>query len=203
MVKLDLLAQDDSSGWMNILFIVVVAVFWAVGGLIKATGNRNQKQGAQKPSQPSSDGRKRETWLQQLAKKAEEIQRAMEMGGSKEQPRPPRQPQERPVESSRPSEGRVAVRTGRGGRPVLVYERQGPQRPAEEPRQQPATQAESQVAAERTSMSAAKKTIPADHVSSLVIDYTDPDAMKKAILHYEILGKPMALRDPFERISAS
>ena len=28
-----------------------------------------------------------------------------------------------------------------------------------------------------------------------VIDYSDPDALKKAILHYEILGKPLALRD--------
>jgi hypothetical protein len=28
-----------------------------------------------------------------------------------------------------------------------------------------------------------------------VIDYSDPDALKKAILHYEILAKPLALRD--------
>lgn len=32
-----------------------------------------------------------------------------------------------------------------------------------------------------------------------VIDYRDPDALKKAILHYEILGKPVALRDLSER----
>jgi hypothetical protein len=28
-----------------------------------------------------------------------------------------------------------------------------------------------------------------------LIDYSDPDALKKAILHYEVLGKPLALRD--------
>jgi hypothetical protein len=32
-----------------------------------------------------------------------------------------------------------------------------------------------------------------------IIDYNDPDALKKAILHYEIFGKPLALRKPSER----
>jgi hypothetical protein len=34
---------------------------------------------------------------------------------------------------------------------------------------------------------------------AIVIDYSDPDALKKAILHYEILGRPLALRDSFEQ----
>jgi hypothetical protein len=29
-----------------------------------------------------------------------------------------------------------------------------------------------------------------------IIDYNDPDALRKAVLHYEILGKPLSLRDP-------
>lgn len=37
---------------------------------------------------------------------------------------------------------------------------------------------------------------------AVLIDYSDPDALKKAILHYEILGKPIALRDPSEQIAA-
>jgi hypothetical protein len=35
-----------------------------------------------------------------------------------------------------------------------------------------------------------------------VIDYSDPDALKKAILHYEILGKPIALRDASDEPSS-
>jgi hypothetical protein len=46
-------------------------------------------------------------------------------------------------------------------------------------------------------------TAPANHASPPIIDYTDPDALEKAILQYEILGKPMALRNPFERTFAS
>jgi len=34
-----------------------------------------------------------------------------------------------------------------------------------------------------------------------VIDYSDPDALKKAILQYEILGRPMALRDTTDQTS--
>jgi hypothetical protein len=31
-----------------------------------------------------------------------------------------------------------------------------------------------------------------------ILDYDDPDALRRAILHYEILGKPLAFRDLFE-----
>jgi hypothetical protein len=39
---------------------------------------------------------------------------------------------------------------------------------------------------------------PADLEAPPVLDYGDPDALRKAILHYEILGKPLAFRDLFE-----
>jgi hypothetical protein len=42
---------------------------------------------------------------------------------------------------------------------------------------------------------------PAGFESTALIDYSDSDALKKAILHYEILGKPLALRDESERSS--
>jgi hypothetical protein len=39
---------------------------------------------------------------------------------------------------------------------------------------------------------------PADLELPPLIDYCDPDALRKAILQYEILGKPLAFRDLFE-----
>ncbi|MHC4521575.1 MAG: hypothetical protein ACYTAS_23535, partial [Planctomycetota bacterium] len=158
-----------------------------------------------------------------LAKKAQDIKHAIEREGSKEQPHYSYRPQEHPIEASRPPEGRVAVRTDRGGRSALVYERQGPQRPAEKPRQlarakagpKAAFQAKRRIAAEslnvpvipqepmRTPVRAPRTTAPVDYASPPIIDYTDRDALEKAILQYEILGKPMALRDPFERTFAS
>ncbi len=38
----------------------------------------------------------------------------------------------------------------------------------------------------------------ADFEPPAIIDYRDPDALQKAILHYEIFGKPLAFRDLFE-----
>ncbi|MHC4749955.1 MAG: hypothetical protein ACYTFW_08780, partial [Planctomycetota bacterium] len=32
--------NDDSEGWMNILFVVVLAVFWIIGGIVKAKGKK-------------------------------------------------------------------------------------------------------------------------------------------------------------------
>jgi len=40
---------------------------------------------------------------------------------------------------------------------------------------------------------------PASLGPDTIIDSADPDALRKAILHYEILGKPLALRDTPER----
>jgi hypothetical protein len=38
--------------------------------------------------------------------------------------------------------------------------------------------------------------------SDLLIDYSDSDALRRAIVQYEILGKPLALRNPLERTAA-
>ncbi|GAF93489.1 unnamed protein product [marine sediment metagenome] len=36
----------------------------------------------------------------------------------------------------------------------------------------------------------------AKHLAEILLDYSDPDDLKRAILHYEILGKPLSLRGP-------
>ena len=53
----DILAQvipagpgDDAEGWMNILFVVVLAVFWVISGVIKATSKRPQDRQKQQAS---------------------------------------------------------------------------------------------------------------------------------------------------------
>lgn len=42
---------------------------------------------------------------------------------------------------------------------------------------------------------------PAGFEATAVIDYSDPDALKKALLHYEILGRPLGLRDTPDQTS--
>jgi hypothetical protein len=34
------------------------------------------------------------------------------------------------------------------------------------------------------------------HLSEILSDYSDPEELRRAILHYEILGRPLSLRGP-------
>jgi hypothetical protein len=40
----------------------------------------------------------------------------------------------------------------------------------------------------------------AKYLSEILSDYEDPEKLRRAILHYEILGKPLSLREPGEHI---
>ena len=40
----------------------------------------------------------------------------------------------------------------------------------------------------------------AKYLSEILSDYDDPEKLRRAILHYEILGKPISLREPAEHI---
>jgi hypothetical protein len=40
----------------------------------------------------------------------------------------------------------------------------------------------------------------AEHLPEILSDYAEPDELRRAILHYEILGRPLSLRDPSGQI---
>ena len=238
MAQLRVLAQRDGEEWVNILFIVAVAVFWAIGGLIKAAGARkNAPQNRRQDRSRPADAQKQGTWQQRLARKAEEIKQAADerIRTLQEQAESPSSAPEAPVRD-RPTQGRVTVRTRRGGESVLVYERHDPHKAAEEKQRLAAQAAHAQQAAERRRRAHLKAKPPqvmsvqsplpdalsemgqrpepldldeslpkaapqAGYTASSLIDYTDADALKRAILHYEILGKPLSLRDPFQSCS--
>jgi hypothetical protein len=49
-------------------------------------------------------------------------------------------------------------------------------------------------------LSPSEETLSTAYLPGLLSDYSDPDQLRRAILHYEILGKPMALREPPDSI---
>jgi hypothetical protein len=49
---------------------------------------------------------------------------------------------------------------------------------------------------ERIHLDTPEKKLESEDLPELVLDYTDPDELSKAILHYEILGPPVSLRNP-------
>lgn len=207
---------------MDILFWVVVAAVWAIGGIVKAAGSKRKGQkrppGSPKPA-------RQESFLERLAKKAEELQHAAERQGKQGAERPGRMDsqgrQQRPAEPPpQAAPGQVTVRTGRGGQPVLVYERQrspsaAPRERSTPPRSEPEQRRMPKPATELTPrqtpvVSPVSEDIPSRRPltpkpnaairagDSLLVDYSDPGALRRAILQMEILGKPLALREPFD-----
>lgn len=232
-VQLDWLAQGPNlEDWGDVLVIAIMALLWLAGALAKVLTSRK---GSQQEGQAHPQARKRETWQERLARKAQEMQRAAEAKGRQlEQEARARTQTARPS----PPAGKITVRTDQKGDSVMVYER-----PAGEPQTQRQQQAARQRSARQAIQAAGKRaaTVPAvepqieiggpgyepalegmtgvlgEPPESLVpaavrseasrepaggfhlgaiIDYSDPDALRKAILHYEILGKPIALREP-------
>jgi len=212
-----------------IVFLLVAAFWAVGALLKAVSARRTASQSQRPGRQKSSDDRKRESWQQRLTRKADEIQRAAQEHVHKMEEQAGGAPSsERPREPSRSDRGRVTVRTRPGGESVLVYERQEPaetpqqrqrraaqlyqerQEEARRLRQQRLQAAEKRLRVETPSnqpepvsvpdVSAATAEAPAPaYAASTLIDYSDADALRSAILHYEILGKPLSLRDPFEQ----
>jgi hypothetical protein len=224
--QLHLIAQMDSDQWINFLILLIMAVFWLFGTLIKAAAKRRPPQAGQ----GGPAGAPRETWQQRLAKKAEEIRRAAEAQRRQADERIRRMEERATMREQveQPSPGGLTVRTGRGGESILVYEQgetlASSAREHHAARQQEAKNAVS-AAGREASMTASQPvitkigpqlTLPSEDMTvrtsleprsepavgyepGSIIDYNDPDALRKAILHYEILARPVGLRDELER----
>jgi len=191
--------SEEADKWMNILFVVVLAVFWALGGILKARAKKTQGGDAGKSPrrpvrQPPAQSRMaREQLLRQA--------------------RPPvGQAERRPY---RPGLGQARTRLGelRAAAQKFAAEAEQAfrvqiQQPAQEAQpamHRPTSRPESRdlleslaklpTAPQPENLPPPEETLPAEYLSELLSAYADPDQLRRAILHYEILGKPLSLRD--------
>lgn len=215
--------------WGDLLFIIVIMVFSAIGGLVKSiSAKKSQQQGGRASTSSPGPPQRMETWQQRLARKAQQVQRAMEAKYAETQQRPPGEPSS----GAQAPPGKLSVRTKRGGESIMVYEQARGESIAE---QQAARQRQAREAVALARRREAERTIPArrsresgaatmpaapversiytagqaqapaepaDSLAPPIIDYDDPEALKRAILQLEILGRPLALRDPLAHDSA-
>ena len=176
-------ARDpDAEGWMNLLLPILVAVFWAIGGLVNAKKQRKrEKAAAAEPSKAAATS-----------------------------PEPPVIPAKavKPVETGpRPA---VKGPTGRKGARPKPPKRRPPGVPQRtDARPAPAMEMPLEELPEVTAVSPRAYKKPADkpaetaglHLEDLAASYSDPEVLRLAILHREILGKPVGLRDDEEGLS--
>ncbi|MHC4243299.1 MAG: hypothetical protein ACYSU4_12915 [Planctomycetota bacterium] len=208
LAQIIVLARGEE-GWMNILVLVVLAAVYGLGALIKAKGKKTedqaQEQQTRKPQRkPSAGGG---GILEQLFR---EIQQAAEG---------------KPTRETHQSDQTKHQQTARPQPAVRKYAAQAKQANRVQPASAPAKpklskptpqvqtdfeklseletgiQAHPELTTNVVGLSGKRKrmrdeVVGSRHLSEVLSDYEDPDELKRAILHYEILGKPLALRDP-------
>ncbi len=192
--------NEDLDGWMNILFVVVLAIFWAIGGILKTRSknaqSRQKDQLAHKPvRRPPAPSR---GLLEQLLMQP--------------QP-PPSRAERRPYRSGvqeahtklaelRAAARKFAAEAEQAFRVQMAEAPPVPQHVLPKPETEPATR-ESPVFAAKIPVTRGDQpapgpleTLPEEYLAEILSDYADSDLTRRAILHYEILGRPLSLRDP-------
>ena len=201
-----ILAAREKKGWGNILFIVFLALFWAIGGILKATRAKKAEEKAGGEELSQKPGGKPAEGIKGLPKGPfQKIRRALEAELQNQRQLQAQQPQ-RKLARPQPAAQKVAAKTERAAQiPTLE-----PMEKAKSARPIPQIQPEFQELPEFTGKTVknlkdmridAPSEIPqVKHLAEILLDYSDPDELKRAILHYEILGRPLSLRGPAGQI---
>jgi hypothetical protein len=196
--------NDDVDSWMNILFVIVLAIFWLVGGIIKAKANKSQtgsndnlpRKPVRKP--PVHSRQAREQMLKRLERPADSAQ------GQRQQPRPAGQKPRMKFSDLQAAVRKFAVDAEKAFQADTSKPVPKPRPPSTEQqiiaeKLEPAEPVTTTIMGLQDKRAYEPEQIPeSEYLSELLTDYADPEELRRAILHFEILGKPLSLRDPSE-----
>lgn len=206
--QLDILAQNnDLDGLIEILLFVVLAVFWAIAGIVKAKVRESKESKKNQsprvvPPQPMPARRERgELILEKVLGPSAPV--------SRNQQRPGSQQSRKNVSYTRPPRQRFPVKPKSEKTPQLkiiddinIPKFSVPKQTLE-PNLQELTPTGTNLKElpEFTSdalkkLKSTRQKVPAESsLAQYMFDFTDTDSLKKAILYYEILGRPLSLRE--------
>lgn len=214
LAEIILLARgNDIEGWMDILVLVIIAAVYGLGALIRAKGKKAEEQTleqkARKPQRkPSTGGR---GVLEQIFK---EIQQAAE-GKPTREIRPSGQTAPNQTTHPQAAVRKYAAESKQARQTQPITEPAKPKLSKLTPKVQPefeklpelgtGIEALPELTTNVIGLTGKRKAMPSEviesrHLSEVLADYEDPEELKRAILHYEILGRPLALRDPSRNI---
>ncbi len=211
LAQIILVAQSrDPDGWMNILILVIIAAVYGLGAIIKTKSKKSQGQVEEElDRKPATGGRGvLEQFFNELRGLAEPTQ--------DRESRPPAQPAHRQIAHPQPAVRKYAAEAKPAGRvqprtPPAKYKLSIPA-PQVQPdfEELPELQTGIEALPEFTSKTVkglvskgrgmADKVPESKYLSEVLLDYADPEDLRMAILHYEILGRPLSLRDPSGQI---
>ena len=184
--------SKEDNGWIQILVFVIMAVFYAVGSIIskaKKTAPMGKEQPPGKPVRKPPDLTIDLKMLKQIFGLPEEPESGSQSGSEESEPqtakpqvtKPPSQPAGRKVVRPQPAAGRKT--------PITVKPQAATPQVQMKLEKVPGLTGEAELSTE----------IPHPaYLSEILSDYENPESLRRAILHYEILGKPISLREPSE-----
>ena len=191
-LQLFIVAQNEDVGkWVNILFVVVLAVFWAISGIVKAKAKQSQQQKKkQSPREatPGSQSVRRDPGqliLEKFLGSSGLLQRQQQRTQSQEPPKkasfiPPVKKRFTPKHKSISLKSTRAKNIVHTNAPIESNLNELPEFTTDAVRKVEGTRSK----------------VPSEvSVSHYMLDFTGADSLKRAILYYEILGRPMSLRD--------
>ncbi len=170
-------ADGDENGWMQLLVFIALAVFWAIGGIIKARAAKSQDEKQKQQTKPRPQPRTRPSFERLLRSEPEKARTrpmqvraskmARQLARDKAVPRPVKQPKQAEAVDYR----------YRGGPPEAVEEKKG--------------------VVEAAPLAAATALAV---VEGPGVEIGTSEQLRAAMLHYEIFGKCVGLRETQEHV---
>jgi len=192
LAQLILAARGNGvEGWMDILVLVIIAAVYGLGAIIKTKRKKPQEQveeemGRKPARKPATGGRGvLEQFVNELRGLAEPAQGR--------ESRPIGQPARQKIARPQPAVRKYAAEAKQAGR---VQPRT--MQPDFEELPESTTKTAEGLVGKRKGMAA--EVPESKYLSEVLADFTDPEDLRMAILHYEILGRPLSLRDPSGQI---
>ena len=190
--------KGNNENWMKILFPVALAIFWAISAIAKKKAKKaeDEKTGENllrsKAEVKPAAGTTKEGPFQKIRRAIEaEVEKQRQLQTQQAQRKVVRpQPAARQVVPKADSAARISA-----SKPAVEARltRQTPQ-VGPEIQELPEFTVKTFKKLEDNHISTPSEIPPAKHLAEILSDYSDPDELKRAILHYEILGRPLALR---------
>jgi len=172
--------EDRDTGWMQLLVFVILAIFYVVGSILKTkSAKTKQKDEEQEPREPRREVPEGIRGLQkQFIKQPRAATGAEQPAQYRPQVRPRHRKLMRPQPAAQETKSLIEAKL------PLSAPLKKPEELVGKPLKDKLLGIASEVAQ------------PESLIEEPLFGFDEPDKLKRAILYYEILGKPLSLREP-------
>lgn len=155
---------DEDAGWMQLLVFVIMAVFWALGSIIKS---RSKKTGFEEEEGQLKEGQLEETFPEHGQQMSQQTTR----------------PQQKKDAQPRHTARHVTAKKETLAQPQTLKSLEI-----------------GKLSLKKTEIKTEQQEIPSEQSQpqtgiEFPLDLEDADNLKRAVVYYEVLGKPLAMRD--------